>query len=294
MTHGIRIHNTFGDDVFADGRCLFVKDTGVCFQHSGNSEAVVGSMPYARTTGRPDAWYPLLRAHKDGNTDKLFQYTNRYFHWAGSGLEPSYNAPGATSEKIPVTAATDIADQLFFQMHPNGFVAQTQLWYALTPEIVPRKIAGVCVPEGSAAHYADPIRYFIASHSGLPAPSAGYGLRITDPTTGGVRYDSRWDNVRVRDFFVVSDTDIADVLENNAVKTYTPRQPVGDPYITTSLNWSARYDSGGDKFHYPRLSWDGSAFVLDRLQINGPSILRPGPSFYINRGFTVTVADPEI
>ncbi|MBV6637029.1 MAG: hypothetical protein KI788_14130, partial [Mameliella sp.] len=190
-------------------------------------------------------------------------------------------------------AATGISDQLFFQMHPNGFVGQTQLWYALTPEIAPRKVAGVCVQDGAVPR-SDPIRYFIASHSDLPAPTAGYGLRITDPTTGGVRYDSRWDNARVRDFFVVSDADIADVLENNAVKTYTPRQPVSDPYITTSLNWSARYISGPDKFQYPRLSWDGSAFVLDRLQINGPSFLRPGPSFYINRGFTVTVADPEI
>ncbi|MBY6177687.1 hypothetical protein KUV73_25270 [Mameliella alba] len=287
MTYGIRVLNSFGDDVFADGRCLFVKDAGVCFQHSGGSEVVAGSYPYPYTTGGAASWYPLARASAAGGDVR--QFTNRHFHWAGTGLEPTYRAPGSQAERIPVTAATNIADQLFFQMHPNGLIALTQFWYALTPEIAPRKVAGVCVPDGVAPR-SDPIRYFIASHSGLPTPAAGYGLRITDPATGGVRYDSRLPNARVRDFFVVPDTDIADVLTNNAVKTYTPRQPVSDPYIATSLNWSAACDGSG-KFRYPRLRWDGTAFVLDRVQV---STSAPDPSFFIHRGFTVTVADPEI
>lgn len=289
MTYGLQVLNQFGDDVFRDGRCLFVKERGVCFKQTGGSRVVAGCYPATAAFGNSYGWYPLARSYSrnDVGGDDLRRSCNAHFHWAGPGVEASYSAPGDTKEKILISAASDISDQVFFEMHANGLVAQTQFWYDLTPDIAPRKIAGVCVPAGAADHTL-PVRYFVASHSGLPALTEDHGL-IVKNEAGGVLYDSRHENVRVRDFFNIPFQDVQDVLENDAVKTYTPRQPIQNPYIASSLNWSVRITNGGD-YYYPRLSWDGFSLIMDRLKIDADT----GNAAFIYRGFTVTIADPEL
>ncbi|MEN9062833.1 hypothetical protein [Ponticoccus litoralis] len=293
MTHGLQVYNKFGDNVFRDGRCLFVKEKGVCFQHSGSDRTVVGCWPNVSPTGSLASWYPLAHAFdkNDYLSGALNAYMNRHWHWASTGPEAGMYTPGHNAQLVPHSGATALSDVVFFEVPPNGFVYSTMFWYDKTPGAYGRIVSGICVPEMGPGSPLDPVRYFVASYQGLPAPTEDYGLVINSPE-GGILYDSRYENTRVRDFFVVPPSDIEDVLENNAVKTYTPREPLTNPFVSTSLNWSGHRLAGNGWMNFIRFAWTGTAFQLSRVRHDIGS--SSGAGFDIYRGFTVTVADPEI
>ena len=283
MTYGIECFNAFGESVFRDGQCYYIKHKGVCFRYSNDSRCISGTLPAERVSAL-GSWPHYPDSIRDFTHFSIKEVANEVAFHAGSGIEVGSSPKG---DRVLVTQATDKTDIVFFEIPSSGIIHSLDSWLDI-PGYSPRKIACVYVNKSNPGLPSE-LRYFIATATAPQNLTGGVGLQVWNEH-GDLTYDSRAENVRIRDFFVVSQQDVYDVVRNDDVKRYTPREPLVNPFISTTLNWSGRRSSS--RYYFPKLTWDGTDFVLERHSVSHPFSSNSAPALY--RAFTVTVADPEI
>lgn len=289
MTFGAQFFNQFNEDVTRKGVTMAVKHIGNSLRETPDRRAVIGANIITGSYFNADYPY-FMKGPLATDYDKQMGM----WRWAAHSttLVPWSRLFQDRNDLLCNTYSDNRSDMVFWEMPPGGIVHALDFWIE-PPDVAlpPRKISAI-VPADDT--YVGLPRYVIAAVDATPDLTQNYGMMIFDEA-GGVVYDSRLNNIVVRDFHVFSPADLEDILVNDAVRTFTPRvPPVGAPLISLSTSVSGRKKSNSGLTWFPNLTWDGTSFTLSRLTVNR-SVWGNSTSlfFSIYQGFTLTVADAE-
>lgn len=287
MTYGIELFNQFGEELVATGRPLYVKETATAAMFpSGTDRFVIGATGLVVISGGGlrHTDYPAARKGIRGNNNAIGDAMNMWRFAASAFTAVSWSELiSGRDDQLPETSSTNVDDLVFWEMPTSGIVHAINYWIDPPDASYSRKVAAICPQSG------EDVQYCIASRNGTVDLSQSYGIQ-TFAASGNVLYDSRADNVIVRDFRVFSQAEVQDVLENDSVITFTPRvAPLGSPMVSLSPMMSFR-KAHDNRWQYLLLEWDGTNFTLSRIQ---QSVDPDGIQGFAYNGFTLTVADAE-
>ncbi|MGS4917036.1 hypothetical protein [Mameliella alba] len=289
MAFGIQLFNDFGEEVLGGGRPLNVLHTGDSARFDQDNYVIGASGLLVASGG---AWvesdYPLVKV---GPATSDLNQAMRMWRFAAHGFTGvSWSKLIQTrNDYLPDTYAADVDDIVFWEMPPDGIIHSFNYWIDPPDASAPRKVSGICPNDTNG--YSGLPRYCIGSINAPVDQTQSYGIQTFD-ASGNVLYDSRGDNIVVRDFRVFSQAEVQDVLENDTVVTFTPRAaPVGAPMVSLSSVMSFSKPANGRHWYYPLIEWDGTSFTLSRFRHSMASSSSLGGFAYSS--FTLTVADAE-
>lgn len=277
--YGLSLNNQFGDDILADGKVMAVQSTGEVL--NGNAMPATVLPVFNNTFSRMS--YPATAYSSISQVPRAFRF-------AGSAsLNTGFSTGGGVSIHIPDSGMTSPDRIAFFETPDAGIVGAFDYWWPRVAGQVtqPQKCYAV-IPHVSAS----PFNYCIAR---LPPPGqfeTNYGAQVFDES-GDLIYDSRVNNVVIRDFRVYSQAEVQAVLEQDAVISFQPRAALqGRPMVSLTYFNSMWKNGNTHRVYYPLLTWDGAYFRLTRTSTNyqGLNFSYFGGAV---QGFTLTVAEPE-
>ena len=283
MASGIQLVNQFGEELVGAGKPTDVLETGYAVHRPNSSDRyIIGAMGVIVDSGLTFTDYP---AAKHGLAASDIGSSMSMWRFAGTGFtEVNWSRlSSGNNDFLLDTNAQAVDDIVFWEVPASGIVHSINFWIDPPDSSYSRKVAAIC------PHSAEEVRYCIASRSAPADTSQTHGIQTFD-AAGNLLYDSRKNNVVVRDFRNFTEAEVQDVLDNDTTITFTPRvAPTGSPMISISPMMS--FLKGEDsKWQYLLIEWNGTSFTLSRFTQNVPS---NGLRGFAYNGFTLTVADAE-
>lgn len=277
--YGLTLSNQFGEDILADGKVMAVQSTGLALD--GN---------VMQSTVWPVFGNVFTRLSYQATAYASINPVTRAFRFAGtSALNTGYSAGNGQRIHIPNSGMTSPEQVAFFETPDAGIVGAFDYWWPhVRGEVTTPLKCHALIPLRTAS----PFNYCTAS---LPPPGqfeTNYGAQVFDES-GALIYDSRVDNVVIRDFRVYSQAEVRAVLEQDAVISFQPRAPLnGRPMVSLTYFNSMWKPGNTHRVYYPLLTWDGAYFRLSRTSTNYKGL---NYSYFGGavQGFTLTVAEPE-
>lgn len=284
MPYGAQLINAFGEDVTRRGKSLAVKHIGDSLRDTPERRYYIGANFVSKSWAYTDypRWEAGVAANQVDNVIGMWRWAAH-----GSNTVSWSKTFQSRNDYLCDTYALNRRDLVFWEVPAVGIVHAINFWID-PPDVAlaGRKICAI-VP-GSKAYTGLP-KYVVATDDADVDLSQSYGMQIFDENAQTI-YDSRGNNVVVRDFRVFSQAEVTDVLTNDASYTFTPRAaPVGGPMVSLTNSMSG-YKPGPNWIYWPNLTWDGTSFTLSRIskKVSDSSI-----RFSVFQGFGITVADAE-
>lgn len=253
MAYGIELQNELGETI--------TEYSSVLYEKIGGKQTITPP-----TIGYDPFW---KRHYFAAYASRLYPTLTPYFQQVAT--KTRWLASGTLSNGSDFYQAWIGDDQ--FGMNDIPFVRPKSngLW-AMLGSRLRRVSGGNREMQWMVGSYPDTNLLFKVASTDLPSnPPGNYGMQIRKKN-GDVAFDSRVKQISIAGHFYVPQADIKDVLDNNAVKTYTIQNNVANAYISMP-NWTSFAFTGSGGSYVPRIRQTAdNKFTVDRFTVAG---LRP-------------------
>ena len=229
-TKGVEIRNDAGELQISFERTMYAKRTGTTsfMQASGTAKrSLITSHPAFFAYGGLRGLVPVIRPVTNLFFDTLAQTSN--------GTWTDETVGGVTV--LTPEFYDDKSDLTFFRL-TYPLVYQVS-YYHQYPDVAEQGAFTIV-----STRIDEPLDYCVCSTtppSVVPSGTKGLQLRLDDGSNT-VTYDSRYPTMKILHTFLISEADMFDVVENNAVKDYTIPS-ISDPWICCPY-WMSFRDNG--------------------------------------------------
>lgn len=308
MTYGIEIRNEFDDNLVdvTEGLTYYKKSSGTSLLTDSLytfSSAFGANVAYiiptnfilAMSTG-------VIPYYLDASRYPSSLYTKK-ISFAGQSWKTivmrDQSVPSDRTHNYAEPVSTNKNDLVFFKMPTEGIMAIQHVWLPFTGtdkngNTIDVGLTAFCVPYHTWSG-ASGLEYQVVSND-LPSRTSDNGLVVYDDDGSTILFDTSREIASFADHIEMTEAEVQDVIDNGTTYTFTLRQVVLNPWITSEGGGGASYKvvytgSGATGYALRVRATSSTEITVDRATMAASSFSWSSQTYSLYEGVTFIIAD---